>query len=157
LDTFIQSWGALEKLTPVGLNWLIREWDKISETLHRTLGSGSAFILRYIGMGIGKGYAEIIKSYELTFHESLQFLREYFIKRALGKLNFSEIKVENVSGRVAIQETSLRNPYSRYILYGIIVGFLEEVTEKKIHVREIKNEFPALIEAKFRLTGGEIK
>lgn len=144
----------MENLTPLGLNWLIKEWDKISEALHETLGSGSALILRYIGMGIGKGYAENIKGYGLTFYESLQFLREYFIKRTLGKLKFSDIKMESVSGKAEIREIKLQNPHSRYILYGIIVGFLEEVTEKKIYVQETRNEFPTLIEARFRVVEG---
>jgi len=146
----------LEKHAPISLNWLVKEWDKISESVYKTFGSGSAFILRCVGIGVGKGYAEVIKSYGLTFQESLQFLREYFVKRSLGKLKFSEIRMDNASGKIIIQETSLQNSHSRYILYGVIVGFLEEIAKKKIYVREIKNEFPTLIEAEFRLMEGEI-
>jgi len=145
----------LEKQSLVDIKWLIREWDEISEAIHETFGSGSALILRHVGEGIGRGYAENIKGDELSLQNTLKFLHDYFAQRALGKLAFAEIKMEDSSGKVIIQGTSLRNPHSRFILYGIIAGFLEEVTGKKTSIREVKNEFPAVIEAAFYLVEGE--
>lgn len=145
----------MEKIAPLSLNWLIKEWDEISESLYKTFGSGSALILRCIGSGIGKGYAEAIKGYGLTLQESLPLLQEYFIKRALGKLLLSKM-MNNASERIIIQETGLRNPQSRYILYGIITGFLEEAVKKKIHLQEIRNDFPTLLEAKIHFIENEV-
>jgi hypothetical protein len=147
----------LDRQSLVDVKWLIKEWDEISKSIYEVFGSGGALVLRYIGEGIGRGYAENVRRpADLSLQKTLCFIQEYFEKRALGKIVFSEIRMEKNSGKIMIQGTPLQNPYSRFILYGIISGFLRGVTGKKASVREVENDFPNLMEATFHIMEGEI-
>jgi len=147
----------LDRQSLVDVRWLIKEWDEISKSIYEVFGSGGALVLRYMGEGVGRGYAENIRRpANLSLQKTLRFIQDYFKERALGEIVFSEIRVEENSGKVVIQETPLQNPYSRFILYGIISGFLRGVTGRRVSVREVKSDFPDLMEATFHITEDEI-
>lgn len=145
----------MKNIGQVEIKWIIKEWDEISDTIYEFFGSGGTLILRYIGIGIGRSYAEAIKRYDATFQERLRTLSEYFAQRALGNLIFADVEESDLLGRIIIQETSLKTPHSRFILYGIIAGFLEGIAGKKISVKETRNNFPSELEAIFYPKGGE--
>jgi len=132
-DDMMQHLLSNPKPKVVGLD--IMEWEGITQSLIEIFGTGTIIILRQIGAGIGKKYAE--KILESNPEQALEIFSQVFSERGWGKLTFNNLDIENCSGRILITKIPFRTPNTNCIIYGIISGCLEKIFQKKIIVKEV--------------------
>jgi predicted hydrocarbon binding protein len=113
----------------------IVEWEGLTQSLIEIFGTGAIPILRQIGIGIGKKYAE--KILESDPEQALEIFSQIFAERGWGELTFNDIKIENCSGRILITKIPFKTPNTNYIIYGIISGCLEKIFQRRIIVKEV--------------------
>jgi len=121
----------------------VSEWKSISNALMEVFGSGSHIIMRQIGVGIGREYARYIKHKAeekgviLRFKEALFLFSRLFIEKGWGNMTIKDANEANLTGIIEISGKPYEISDLKYLIYGILTGFMEAFLGRRISVKEI--------------------
>ena len=121
----------------------VSEWKSISNALMEVFGSGSHIIMRQIGVGIGREYAKYIKHQAeekgviLRFKEVLFLFSKLFAEKGWGNMIIKDMNEIKLTGTIEISSKPYEISDLKYLIHGILTGFMEAFLGRRIFIKEI--------------------
>jgi DNA-binding Lrp family transcriptional regulator len=116
------------------------EWDSIASSIKDIFGASGSVILFNIGHSIGRCYARHLVVPTKSLDELILNFGQVFQSRGWGQIAFNQIDYEKGVGSVTISKILFKNQMTEDVLRGIFCGGLEEISGKRVSVRNLEDD-----------------